>query len=203
MIKGTQEGFVPLASPEGRQADNRQLKRKEGVLDAKRQEMLKTLEERGMEDLATSEKRLMKPLKDRLASLASERLIAKSRLANPIGSVTIFGGMDMENVNRQVKEFVERQERILERLNAEESSVSARMEEVAVGMADVAVGKRPSDAFVDYLDSMEAEAAKAVRDSADRGSGQSDEAYVPVRENLKAIADLKASSKDSERVRPP
>lgn len=197
---GTQEGLVPMDSPEGERALARQLDRHVQEHGAKREEMMRRLEERGMEPLAKTEARLMKQLKDRLANIAMLRGQAQSRKTNPLGMTFVggTGGFDVAKHEALLKDYVAKQRKDLEALDREETEVQGVVRLVSAGMEEIARGRKPSGAFLGYLEGQEAEAGRQVRESAQRGIMADDKEFAGVRDRLKALADLRAYAEGLE-----
>jgi len=153
------------------------------------------LETRGMEPLVKTGERLMKPLNDRLASIAFERERAEVRLKNPMGALTFVAGpkgFDRESMERQIEEFVARQKREIDALDNEKMALLKTIAVVTTGMRDLAEGKRPSAEFLQHLVESEAAAALKVGDSSKRGMMADEKEFAAVREQLKALTDLRS-----------
>jgi hypothetical protein len=106
--------------------------------------------------------------------------------------MTFYGGMDEQSTQRQLKEYVDRNEQIMMDLNDREKALRAQQETVVAGMGSLAQERKPSAEFMAYLDEMESAAASKVRESADKTLGySSDERFVSSREDLKSYTDLR------------
>lgn len=194
VIFGTREGMVAMDSPEGKEVAERKANQYFQQKEAKRQEIMTDLESRGMEPLAKTESRLMTPLKERLAAIARERKQTQGRLANPMAGLTLFAGpngFDPETVDSQVRSFAQKQQQSLEALDKEEVALLKTVEAVSTGMRALAEGKKPAAEFMRHLGELEAEAAREVGYSAQRGGVDDEKQFAAIREQLKALADLR------------
>jgi len=191
-IRDTRFGAVPLTSAEGLEALQRHGERQAGKEKETKKKIVESIEARGMEDLAATERRLLKPLQERMSGIFQEKKLVEQHLKNPMSGITIYGGMDEQNINRQLKEYVDRNERTLMALNNEGSALQARQKAVVEGMGNIAQGRKPSAEFIQYLDEMERNAARRVAESGkkEQPDFSAPQEFKASREELKALADL-------------
>ncbi len=187
-------GLVPMGSAEGRDALLRHVAHEAEHDRKKRQKVQKEIDSRGMEALAQTKERLLLPLQELLKSIKSRKQTLQQQLKNPELALTLNVSMNPHGAERQIKDFVDRNEHTLASLNKQEQELLALQESVKQGMARIAQGARPAADFLQYLDGVESRAAARVFESGQKEylGSFGDKEFKTSREELKAYADLRS-----------
>jgi len=177
--------MVNLASPEGQTANRVAFEKKAAAAAEKKKEIEKSIEQRGMEPLAQTEKRLLQPLQDKLALLDVRLKEIGPRKKSPKHDFTHIEalGSPQEQLINRVRQLEQEETEVRDEMDG----LRGKVVDVIQGIAAVARGERPSGKFLRYLSEKEGEAARAVG-----ASQQETKNFRASREELKALADLRA-----------